>query len=215
MDLDSLQCGAAPAGTCLTAAQIETARVIYSEREDPADGSVLYGVMPGAEAVPGSWDDWLTGTDDKTPPAGIAFTWNYLAYLVMKDPKLDMAKVTTADLTRGERTIGPIIDANDADLSAFKAHGGKLLQYHGWNDPAIPPGYSLDYQRRVTAKTAGARDFYRLYMVPGMLHCRGGDAPTQVDWQGALEAWVEKGRPPADLSATDGKGATQVLHPVD
>jgi feruloyl esterase len=73
----------------------------------------------------------------------------------------------------------------------------------------------LDYQRRVTAKTAGARDFYRLYMVPGMLHCRGGDAPTQVDWQGALEAWVEKGRPPADLSATDGKGATQVLHPVD
>jgi feruloyl esterase len=125
-----------------------------------------------------------------------------------------MSKITDADLARGERTFGPIIDSDDADLRAFKAHGGKLIQYHGWNDPLIPPGYSIEYQRRMTAKTAGARDFYRLYLIPGMLHCGGGAAPTQVDWQSALESWVEKGVPPADLIAADGKGATQTLRPL-
>jgi hypothetical protein len=49
--------------------------------------------------------------------------------------------------------------------------------------------------------------------VPGMLHCGGGDAPTQVNWQGALEAWVEKSAVPGELVASDGKGATQSLEP--
>src|SRR5208282_1359606 len=161
---------------CLSEAPINTARVIYAERKDPANGATLYGVLPGAEGLMGSWDAWLTGTDDKTPAAGIAFTWNYLAYMVMNDPKLDMSKVTNADLVRGERTFGPVTDSNDANLSAFKSHGGKLIKYHGWNDPAIPPGYSLEYRERLAAKTRGVKDFYRLYMVPGMLHCGGGAA---------------------------------------
>jgi feruloyl esterase len=135
--------------------------------------------------------------------------------MVMKDPKLDMSKVTNADLVRGERTFGPVIDSNDANLSAFKSHGGKLIQYHGWNDPAIPPGYSLEYRERLAAKTGGVKDFYRLYMVPGMLHCGGGDAPTTVNWQAALEAWVEKAVAPVDLVAIDGKGATQTLQPFE
>jgi feruloyl esterase len=55
--------------------------------------------------------------------------------------------------------------------------------------------------------------FYRLYLVPGMLHCGGGDAPTQVDWQDAIEAWVERGTAPDALTASDGQGATQVVLP--
>ncbi len=215
IDLDALKCAGGETDSCLSAASINTARVIYGERKDPANGATLYGVLPGAEAVKGSWDVWLTGTEDKTPAAGIAFTWNYLAYMVMHDPKLDMSKVTKADLVRGERTFAPIIDSNSANLSAFKAHGGKLIQYHGWNDPGIPPGYSLEYHESLAAKTDGVKDFYRLYMVPGMLHCGGGDAPTTVNWQAALEAWAEEAVPPGDLIATDGKGATQTLQPFD
>jgi pimeloyl-ACP methyl ester carboxylesterase len=214
-DLDALKCSGGETDKCLSEAPINTARVIYAERQDPATGAALYGVLPGAEAVMGSWDVWLTGTDDKTPAAGMAFIWNYLAYMVMNDPKLDMSRVTNADLVRGERTFGPIIDSNGANLSAFKAHGGKLIQYHGWNDPVIPPGYSLEYRERLAAKTGGVQDFYRLYMVPGMLHCGGGEAPTTVDWQAALEGWVEKAVPPANRVATDGKGATQTLQPFD
>ncbi|MDB6082319.1 MAG: Tannase/feruloyl esterase family alpha/beta hydrolase [Gammaproteobacteria bacterium] len=215
IDLAALKCSGGDSETCLSETEINTARVIYAERKDPASGRALYGVLPGAEAVSGSWDAWLTGTDDRRPSAGMGFTWNYLAYMVMKDPKLDVTKVTAADMIRGERTYAPVMDSDDPDLAAFKAHGGKLIQYHGWNDPAIPPGYSLEYRERVAARTSGLGDFYRLYMVPGMLHCGGGDAPTSVDWQGALEAWVERSVAPAALAARDGKGAVRNLPPFD
>jgi pimeloyl-ACP methyl ester carboxylesterase len=214
-DLRSLKCTSAETDSCLTDAQFETAQLFYQEQKDPVRGSTLYGVLPGAEAVKGSWDAWLTGTDDGGKPAGLAFTWNYFANMVMHDPQLDLAKVTDEDIARGELHYAPILDANDPDLSAFRAHGGKLIQYHGWNDPGIPPGYSLEYRARVAAKMAKIDDFYRLYMVPGMLHCGGGDAPTNVDWQTAIEAWVEKGTPPGALRASDAQGDTQTLVPFD
>ena len=64
-------------------------------------------------------------------------------------------------------------------------------------------------------KSGDVSDFYRLYVVPGMLHCGGGDAPTQVNWQGALEAWVEKSVAPGELVARDGKGAMRSLQPFE
>jgi len=215
VELETLRCAADASGPCLSQAQIDTARAFYAERRDPSDGAALYGVLPGAEAVAGSWDNWLTGKEGAASTAALGYSWNYLAYLVRQDPDFKMAVVTDTDLVRGERTIGPIIDSTSADLSAFKAHGGKLIQYHGWNDPGISPGYSLEYRERLAAKTTGLQDFYRLYMVPGMLHCSGGDAPTLVDWQGALESWVEQAVPPGELTAADGHGATQVLRPTD
>src|SRR6202789_1028049 len=212
VDLAALKCAAGGMDTCLSEAQINTARVFYEELKDPVSSKRLSGVLPGAEAVKGSWDAWLTGTDDRTPGAGLGFTWNYLAYMVMNDPKLDIKTVTEADIVRGERQYAPIMDADNPDLSVFKARGGKLIQYHGWNDPGIAPGYSLEYRERLVAKTGDLRGFYRLYLVPGMLHCAGGDAPTQVNWQQALESWVEKDVPPKELVASGG-GATQTLQP--
>jgi hypothetical protein len=215
VDLAALRCTDGDADTCLSEAQISTARVFYAERKDPVSSNRLYGVLPGAEGVKGSWDAWLTGTDDQERAAAFKFTWNYLAYMVMNDPKLDIRTVTDADIVRGERQYGPIMDADSADLSAFKAHGGKLIQYHGWNDPGIAPGFSLEYRERLLAKTGDASGFYRLYMVPGMLHCGGGDAPTRVNWQGALESWVEKGVAPGELVASGDGGATQTLRPFE
>jgi hypothetical protein len=212
-DLSSLKCTSAATDTCLTEAQIATAQVIYQEQKDPVKDATLYGVLPGAEGLKGSWDAWLTGTDDGKTPAGLGFTRNYLANMVMHDPHFDLAKVTTGDIVRGELHYAPLLDATNPDLSAFKAHGGKLIQYHGWNDPAIPPGYSLEYRARVAATMGNVDDFYRLYMVPGMLHCGGGDAPTNVDWQAAIEAWVDKGTPPGALTARDAQGDTQSLSP--
>jgi feruloyl esterase len=212
-DLGALECRGAETEACLTAPQIETARSIYADQTDPATGGILYGVLPGAEAVKGSWDVWLTGTQDGEKPAALEFTWNYLANMVMKDPHFDPAKVTHADLVRAEVHYANIMDASDADLSVFKAHGGKLIQYHGWNDPGIPAGYSLEYRQRLTSTMRDVDDFYRLYMVPGMLHCGGGAAPTQVDWQSALEAWVEHGQPPGALTARGADGDTQTVLP--
>jgi hypothetical protein len=212
-DLTALKCGAAETDACLTGPQIETAQAFYSDQKDPASGGTLYGVLPGAEAVKGSWDVWLAGTGEGGKSAALGFTWNYLAYLVMKDPRFDLAKVTPADIVQGERHYAPIMDADDPSLAAFRAHGGKLIQYHGWNDPAIPPGYSLEYRDRLVATMGNVQDFYRLYMVPGMLHCGGGDAPTNVDWQSAIEAWVENGRAPGALMARGAQGLTQTMSP--
>jgi hypothetical protein len=214
-DPASLKCAGAETDSCLTDAQIATVQAIYQEQKDPLKGTRLYGVLPGAEAVKGSWDAWLMGTDAGEKPAGLSFTRSYFANMVMHDPNFDLAKVTDEDIARGEREYAPILDSSAPDLSAFKAHGGRLIQYHGWNDPGIPPGFSLEYHARVAATMGKIDGFYRLYMVPGMLHCGGGDAPTTVDWQSAIEAWVEKGTAPGALTASDARGGTQTLSPFE
>ena len=210
-DLISLKCTGTETDSCLTDAQIKTVAVIYQEQKDPVKGAALYGVLPGAEGIKGSWDVWLTGTDEGEKPAALGYTWNYFANMVMRDPHLDVTKVTDEDIARGELHYAPILDAVDPNLAEL-AHGGKLIQYHGWNDPGIAPGYSLEYRARVAATMGKTDDFYRLYMVPGMLHC-GGDAPTNVDWQAAIEAWVEKGAAPGALVASDTNGGAQTLLP--
>ena len=119
--------------------------------------------------------------------------------------------LTDAQVIAGDREWRTTLNADNPDLSAFKARGGKLIGYHGWNDPAIPPGLSLEYLANVRKAMGSTDDFYRVFMVPGMLHCRGGDAPVNVDWFALLDSWVETGVAPATVTAAGG-GATQVLN---
>jgi len=70
---------------------------------------------------------------------------------------------------------------------------------------------SLAYARAVTARTAHARRFYRLFLVPGMLHCGGGEGPSTVDLQTALETWVEHARAPEAVLGTKYIDGRQVL----
>jgi feruloyl esterase len=109
--------------------------------------------------------------------------------------------------------MNPIIDAPNPNLSAFEKHGGKLIQYHGWNDPAIPPLGSVRYHDAVVAKMGDTSSFYRLYMIPGMLHCRGGAGPGTVDWLDVLDRWVEAKDAPHELTATSSGGESQLLCP--
>jgi feruloyl esterase len=108
-------------------------------------------------------------------------------------------------------------NADNPDLKAFVKHGGKLILYHGWADAALPPLATIQYlnsvQKTLGQKSADAS--VRLYMVPGMQHCAGGPGPSyfgqfggspsadpQHDIQLALEQWVEKGVPPAEIITT-------------
>ena len=121
------------------------------------------------------------------------------------------------------QTIGSAFDTSHPDLSWFRAHGGKLIQYHGWADPLMPPRISVEYFNSVVAfedggKPRGKRgleetqSYYRLFMVPGMGHCRGGpglnefgrnggSGPASSDRFTALEEWVEKGIAPTQVIA--------------
>jgi hypothetical protein len=137
--------------------------------------------------------------------------WTYKSFTL--DSGMPAAKGKTA----------AALDAVNPDLSAFRAHGGKLILYHGWDDPAIPARNTVNYYQDVIAKMgrADTDSFARLYMVPGMQHCGGGPGPDtfgafagslsndpQRNIVIALENWVEKGTAPNTIIASktaDGK----------
>jgi quercetin dioxygenase-like cupin family protein len=113
---------------------------------------------------------------------------------------------------KAEAKLGKMFDAFDPDLTRFHARGGKLILYHGWNDPSISPLNTIAYYENVVswlARTrtpeqaqADAQQFARLFMVPGMLHCGGGPGPNTFDTVSALESWVEGGRAPDRILAS-------------
>jgi feruloyl esterase len=93
--------------------------------------------------------------------------------------------------------------------------GGKMIVYHGFNDPGPSPLSTLKYVTAAEAKLGKDADkSLRLFMVPGMYHCRGGPGPDSFDALSALESWVEKGVPPASIKAENKtKGFTRPLCP--
>ena len=122
------------------------------------------------------------------------------------------------DTARADRLGNPTINAVDETrLKALFAHGGKLLMYHGWNDPAISPIGTVDYYQQVKQTNTDAQSFVRLFMVPGMQHCYGGPGPSsfgQFGWRSgtgpddvdhdiylALEQWVDQGIAPEQVTA--------------
>ena len=67
---------------------------------------------------------------------------------------------------------------------------------------ALPPLMGIDYYEKAVARNgADTPDFFRLFMVPGMFHCRGGVGVDRFDAMTAPIDWVERGEPPAMLMA--------------
>jgi len=215
-DPASLKCKPGQTEGCLTAPQIASAKAIYGGRV-VGGKSVFPGYPPGAEAAPtNSWQTWNTGTSLATWPQASAHEMSsqLMKYFVYGDPSLDFLKIDMgAKYDHDRQKMAALLDAVDPDLTPFKRHGGKLIQYHGWNDPAVPPMGSVRYFDAVNRKMDGAGDFYRLYMIPGMLHCQGGAGPGAVDWLGVLDRWVEEKAAPHEVTATGKGGASQRLCP--
>ena len=93
--------------------------------------------------------------------------------------------------------------SNDPNLAPFFNRGGKLLMWHGWADPQVPPQLSTIYYANVL-KTVGpsAEQSIALFMMPGVYHCAGGPGPDNFDRMGAIAAWVERGHKPTRLTAS-------------
>jgi hypothetical protein len=213
-DVRTLAC---PAGEdrpdCLTAEQVVSARNIYDGVHD-SHGTRLYPghSMFGAEA---GWDGergraiadaqlkYLTFPTE--PPVGYTH-WDF-------DFDRDAGKVEAA-----AALYDPVAPHQAPDLARFHALGGKLIVYHGWADPGVSPLGTLDYYAKVTARLGGldkVRMWFRVFMVPGMRHCRGGDAPNEFDFMPPLMAWVEHAEAPAQVIATQVKdGAVYRTRPL-
>jgi feruloyl esterase len=128
-----------------------------------------------------------------------------LRFVVFKDANWDYRTLDVAkhlDLAR--KVDGGILAATSTDLKPFMNRGGKLLIYHGWEDQNIPPLSSVNYYQGLL-KAMGkeqADSAVRLYMVPGMGHCGGGDGPNVFDMVAVLEQWREHGRAPTTIPAS-------------
>lgn len=217
-----LLCKGGDASDCLTAPQVAALQKIYAGPKNPRTGERIFpGYPPGTENAPGGWSGWITSA---APAGAIQFFFgnSYFGQAVFEQRDWDFRKLDfDADVAFAQRKASAI-DSASPDLRSFRAHGGKLIQYHGWGDAAISPLNSIAYYEAVRSFLAKypdprsdsskvVQDFYRLFLVPGMGHCGGGFGPNSFgntgaspgdaehDMLTALERWVEKGTPPDKL----------------
>jgi Tannase and feruloyl esterase len=209
-----LRCKGAEDSRCLTDAQIKAVRAIYAGPKNPRTSAAIFpGYEPGSEAERGGWRTWLVGRA-RGPEGGAAFqefTHNFFGYVVFGDPSYDVLRMSfDADVATTDAKAAAILNSSDADLGPFQRHGGKLIQYHGWGDAAIPPRDSIAYYEAVKKKMGDTSAFYRLFLAPGMLHCSGGAGPDVLSTLPAIADWVERGKAPDRVLATKmaGEGAS-------
>jgi feruloyl esterase len=193
-DPAALLCKGADAPDCLTAAQVESARQIYSGPRDSRGGSLFPGLERGSEA---GWNT-LAGA------RAMALAEETYKFLVFKDANWDYLTFNAErDMAVADRTIADTMNSTNPDLKPFFDRGGKLLMYHGWADPGIAPGNSINYYNSVvdTVGRAAASNSIRLFLLPGVGHCRGGDGPDTFDAMRALSDWVLGGPAPDRIVA--------------
>lgn len=224
-DPEVLACKAGDADRCLMPEQVKTLETLYADKRDAAGKLITPGYLPGAEAAAGSWAGWQVAAKQGDPTLLMYFGVEFYQDFVYEDAGW---KLTSFELDRDyqkatEKT-GQALNAVDTNLKPFTAHGGKLILYHGWNDPAIPGQGTVAYYDAVAGAlgSKAAAEAVRLYMVPGMLHCGGGpgatefgedDAPrgdAEHDVFTALEQWVEAGKAPGTLVAKGAVGTRPI-----
>lgn len=190
-----VQCKGGDGPDCLTEAQVDAARKIYSAPTNPRTGTpIAPGFMPGSEK------GWGFAASAEPPK----LTLTGLQNSVFKDLKWDYRTFNfDSDVAVLERESAAR-DARNPNLQPFFAHGGKLLQYHGWSDNLIAPLNTINYYNTVADTLGGVAKIdgsYRVFTVPGMAHCQGGDGTDRFDTITALEQWVEKGKAPDSIPA--------------
>ena len=190
-----LLCKGADGPSCLSSQQVDVARRIYSAAKNPRTGQEIYpGLQPGSEL----------GWANHAGPQPLSYATDGFKYVVFKNPDWDFRTLNLDnDVALADKVDNGTTRAMDPNLKEFFRNGGKLLMYHGWSDPQVSPVNTVNYFSTVLKATEGiAADSIRLFMLPGMGHCGGGDGPNAFDAIGALAQWFEKGQAPNQMVAS-------------
>lgn len=188
----------------LSAAQKERVKTLYGPLIDKQGKQLYPGFYPGIQFIPQarqmnvagrSFGEWLYQDSQ----------WRVQDFNLGRDVALAEAKL-------------PGLRAANPDLEPFQRLGGKLISYIGWEDPTVPAQANIDYFDSVQSQMGGKTDdFFRLFMAPGMGHCRGGSGPDQFgqafagdapivdaehDVLAAIMRWVEEGIAPNKIVAS-------------
>jgi hypothetical protein len=208
-DVRSLIGQTTPCGT-FTAADARAIQSMWDGPRTTGGRFLWYGLSQGATL------NALAG------PVPFPIAENHTRFWVEQNPQLDWKTLDFAgfqrDFRTSQRLFSDVIGTDDPDLSGFRASGGRLLIWHGWNDQLIFPQGSVDYYQRVVDRMGGVRrvgEFARLFMAPGVEHCGGGVGPNTFDMFGALVNWVEhRAAPDRILASTLDNGQVVRTRPL-
>ena len=216
---ESIACAAGTDGaSCLTPPQVSAVNKITAGPRNSRTGAPLYpGYFTSAAAEARSWPTWITG------PVQAFFGNGFFGRFYFRIPAPGVWDFNTlnfdSDIAGADATMAPILSALVTDFSSFRrSHPkGKIIMWHGWEDPAITAAGAIAYVDRVRHANDDVNDFFRLFMAPGMLHCGGGPGPNafgqgyatapalsidpEHDVVSALERWVEHGIAPKRIVA--------------
>jgi feruloyl esterase len=214
-DPAALQCKAGQQPPqCLTVKQVATVRSLYAGLKTPDGAVAAWPLMRGGEL------DWV-GRSIGTPraPLGSNATTGARAipYLIYRDPDLDIMFLTPQALLKAVAAspYKRVYEAADPDLRAFAARGGKLILWHGLNDPGPSPLGTIKYYsaaRKALGRAGGGAAAMTLFLAPGIYHCGGGPGPDRFDMLTPLDAWVAHAAPPQRIPAVNAaSGLTRPL----
>lgn len=234
--LRKLACSGAKTDQCLSPGQIDAMIKSYAPIRD-GEGNLIYTGWPwDAGTGDATWAEVALGKTEQLPHFA-AFGAQVMAGVILTPPdKVDSSQTSMLrwvyqfDLDRSlprmkattpefPRSGWDIANAKNADLDAFRRHGGKMIVPHGTSDSIISIDDTVDWWHGVDRRYKGtARDFVRVFPVPGQHHCATGPATEGYDALETLVNWVEKGAAPDRIVATAGKatpwpGRTRPLCP--
>jgi hypothetical protein len=213
LERDVPSCRGARDGSCLSAAQKAGISQLFAGVKTSA-GLPVYASFPyDAGLATADWAGWKFSSPStrdagaiadifQTPPVAPA-GFDGRAFMLSANVDDLLAKVQARDATYTEPSLWFMTPPHATDLSAVRTRGGKIMIFHGTSDPIFSSAHSVSFYEGLSAGSgADTSSFARLYLVPGMNHCRGGPSADQFDMLTPLVAWVERGQPPGAVTAS-------------
>jgi len=142
----------------------------------------------------GGWGTWIAGIAERQfeaqgiPSLQWGFGTEFFKYIVFGDAGWDYRQYDFSTWEKDTRFVSKFMNATNPDLSTFRDLGGKLILWHGWSDAALTALASIGYFEEAEALDPAVRSYFRLFMLPGVMHCSAGPALTA--WIGTLQSWT-------------------------